>query len=145
MYLCECMSVYIYICLCWCACVCMCMCICMCMFYYLFIYSLFTHYSFCFLFHCFYCCFQFGFGQFRFNTIRSRCYDSIVLSLNGQLYQVHNMHVNFRYHFIVSHFILVICSKPRLIVHLIYKKIFHKILSSKKDLRKTTRRNIIGI
>ena len=40
--------------------------------------------------------------------------------------------INFRYHFIVSYFILVICAMPMLIVDLICKKVFNKLLYSKK-------------
>ena len=85
LYMYFCVSVYVYI--------------------YIYIYiSLLIHYlqllSFYFLFHCFYCCFLFSFGLFRpkLNNMMcsaiERCYDNIVLSLNGQLQRVHNMHVN---------------------------------------------------
>ena len=115
---------------------------------------LFIHYlfflSFSFLFHYFYCFFLVSFGFFKLNTIRSeqcsieRCCDNAVLSLNGQLWQVHNMHViirsiNFRYYFIVNHFTLLICSIPTLIRDLICKIIFDKFLHGKpfeKDMSK---------
>ena len=92
--------IYIYIYIYMCVSVCVHVYACMCVFYYVFIYSLCTHSSFYFLFHCFYCCFQFSCGFFRRNTMRreqcsiEHCCDSIVLSLNGQLQQIHNMHTN---------------------------------------------------
>ena len=98
--MCVCVYIYIYICIYMCVSVCEHLYVCMCVFYYVFIYSLCTHSSFYFLFHCFYCCFQFSCGFFRRNTMRQEqcsiehCCDSIVLSLNGQLQQIHNMHTN---------------------------------------------------
>ena len=72
---------------------------------------LFFHYlhslSFSFLLYCFYCCF---------------------LLLWRYCVKFEWLVVDFPYHFIGSHLILVICSIPMLIVHLISKKIFNKIL-----------------
>ena len=45
------------------------------------------------------------------------------------IYNIHNIRsIKFQYHFIVNHFILVICSLPALIVYLICKKTFNKIM-----------------
>ena len=73
-----------------CVCVCIGLCVCMYMFYYLFIYSLFTHYSFYFISVVFIAVFNLVVAcSFELSTIRpeqrsiERCYDSIVLSLNG--------------------------------------------------------------
>ena len=101
-YVCVCVRVYVYVCTCMCMCIYVCVytCMCMCVYAYIYIYiyiysiiNLFIHYSllssFSFLFHCFYCCFLFGFGLFKLSAIRSEwcsikcCSDNIALSLNG--------------------------------------------------------------
>ena len=74
MYVCVCVCVYMLIY----GYIYMYMCICVCVYlyiiyisYYSFVYSQFNFIFLSFLFHCFYCCFLFGFGLFNLNTIRS--------------------------------------------------------------------------